>query len=80
MGERIQEVINYSGKSVMAFAKECNINYYTLYSCVSNRRKANLEIVQEILDHYPEIEEGWLILNRGEMLSQKTRAAIQRRR
>lgn len=80
MKERIIQVIAYSGMSIMAFAKECDIKYYSLYSCITDRRSINVEILQKILEAFPEIEEGWLLLNRGEMLSQKTRAAIERRK
>jgi transposase len=80
MKERIVEIVYYSGMSMRAFAKECGISYCTFYASVTSRRAISVDIVQKILQRYPEVEEGWLLLNRGEMLSQKTRAAIERKK
>jgi len=78
MENRLKEVIAYSRRNVREFASECGISYATLYSCVIGRRKINVEMVQKILAAYPEVEEGWLILGRGDMLSEKTRVALKR--
>ena len=80
MINRLKQVIEYSGMNVATFARECNIPYMSLYSCLIKRRGVSVDIVQKILQRYPEVEEGWLLLNRGEMLSQKTRAAIERKK
>ena len=80
MIDRINKVIEYSGMNAASFARQCKISEMSLYSCMTHRRRINIDIVQKILQAFPEIEEGWLLLNRGEMLSQKTRAAIERRK
>lgn len=77
MEERVLLVIKYSKMNIRAFSKECGIAYASLYSCVINRRKINIEMVQKILVRFPEIEEGWLILGRGGIISERTRSVLK---
>lgn len=74
---RLKKIVEYSGLARTEFAKKCGINYNTISSGISGAREVNLEIVQKVLAAYPEIEEGWLILGRGSMLSPKVEAALK---
>lgn len=78
--QRVIEVLRYSGLTIKELARRSDIGYSTLYSSTIGRRPVNLEIVQGLLRAYPEIEEGWLILGRGEMLSGKVQAALKRKK
>lgn len=76
---RINIVITYSGLSVRAFARRCDVSYYSMYSCTTGRRPANLEIVTGIIRAFPELEERWLLLGEGHMLSDRIRAILERK-
>ena len=75
---RIIKVLNYSGLNTRAFANKIGVRYPTVYGCVNLARPANLEIVQKICLNFPEIDERWLLLGEGEMISSKTLAAMKK--
>jgi predicted transcriptional regulator len=77
--DRIKSVIKYSELGNVEFSKLCKIPYVSLYACISGTRPANLDMVQKICEKFPEINERWLILGEGMMLSDQVLAALKRR-
>lgn len=78
INQRIGIVVKYSGRTIKEFARVADIPYASLYACINDIRPANLEMVQKITVFLPEIEERWLLIGEGEMLSPKTIAAQKR--
>lgn len=77
---RINIVITYSQLSVRAFAKRCSVTYDSMYSCTTGRRPANLEIIVGIVRAFPELEERWLLLGEGHMISMKVQTVLERKK
>ncbi len=77
---RLRAVLSYSRYSAAEFARKCEIPYDSFVSAITERRHCNLTIVAGIITHFPEINPRWLVIGRGEMLSEGVRAAIQRER
>jgi predicted transcriptional regulator len=77
MLDRLNKVIAHSGLNRMEFARKCSINYYTISSVIAGSREINLDMVQKVLSAFPEIEEGWFVLGRGEMLSTKVQSVLR---
>lgn len=75
---RIAEVLIYSGLNVKAFAKRVGLPYASFYSCINNTRPANLEMIQKICESFPEIDERWLLLGEGEMITPKMRELLRK--
>lgn len=78
INQRIGSVVKYSGRTIKEFARVANIPYASLYACINDIRLANLEMVQKIIVFLSEIEDRWLLIGEGEMLSSKTIAAQRR--
>lgn len=75
---RIQEIIEYSGLNILQFSKEIQVPYRTLFAYLHNKRTVSILVVQKILLRFIEVEERWLILGEGQMLSRKSLAAQKR--
>ncbi len=78
INQRIARVVKYSDRTIKEFSRAANIPYASLYACINDIRPANLEMVQKIVIFLPEIEERWLLIGEGEMLSLKMIAALKR--
>lgn len=65
---KILQVYNRSGMSRIDFANKLNISNAVLSHITSGRNKASLDLVINILTHFPEISTDWLLLDKGEML------------
>lgn len=77
--ERIKIVIDYSKVvTFRQFAAEIGVNYATFYNQIVGKREVSLFVIQKILLRFPEIEERWLVLGEGNMLSRKSLAALNR--
>ena len=75
---RIVQVLSYSKLNTRSFSNRIEVSYATIYGCVNFTRPANLEIIQKICYHFPEIDERWLLLGEGEMISSKTLATLKK--
>lgn len=64
---KILEVFRISGMSRIEFAERLNISNAVLSHLASGRNKASLDLVINILHHFPTISADWLLLNKGEM-------------
>jgi len=58
--------------NIKEFAVKAGIAYGYLYSCITGKRHANLEMIQRICITFPEVDERWLLIGEGEMFSIKT--------
>ncbi len=65
---KILQVYNRSGLSRIDFANKLHISNAVLSHITSGRNKASLDLVINILKHFPEISADWLLLDKGDML------------
>ena len=76
--KRVKDVVDYSGLTIRDFAKKIAIPQTTLYSQLSGHRSISIITIQKIVKAYPEIEERWLLIGDGQMLSIKALIAQKR--
>lgn len=67
VNERIKNLIESRKESVRAFSSIIGIPQTTLNSIVLNTRKANVEVIEAIIDKIKNINPFWLINGKGEM-------------
>ncbi len=67
MVNRIKKVISLKNFSLSRFADHIGVQRATISHILSGRNKASLEVVQKILDAFPEISAEWLVKGNGNM-------------
>ena len=77
MTERIKEILMQYNLSPSAFADKINVQRSSISHILSERNKPSLDLIQKILDTFPEIDLNWLIkgegnLNTGQDTTRKT--------
>jgi DNA-binding XRE family transcriptional regulator len=75
---KILQVFNRSGLSRLDFANKLHISNAVLSHITSGRNKASLDLVINILTHFPEISADWLLLDKGEMLRNELEHSSQK--
>jgi transcriptional regulator with XRE-family HTH domain len=65
---KILQIFNRSGLNRQDFANKLGISNAVLSHITSGRNKASLDLVSNILNHFPEISADWLLLDKGDML------------
>ena len=67
--ERLQEVINYEGLTVSAFARKIGVVDQTIRGIVVQKRnKPSFDILEKIIQTFDWIDAEWLLTGRGEMI------------
>lgn len=66
--ERIKMLISENAKSERDFAMKIGVNQVTLNNYTANKRKLSLEIIEAILNAFPEISAEWLLRGTGSMI------------
>ena len=66
--ERIKMLISENAKSERDFAMKIGVNQVTLNNYTANKRKLSLEIIEAILNAFPEISSEWLLRGTGSMM------------
>ena len=69
--ERIEQVIKHADMNARQFASVIDINGSTLSHVLSGRNNPSLDIMQKVLNAFPDISSEWLILGKGSMWRQK---------
>ena len=65
--DRLTQILSFKQLSSSAFADTLEIQRSNMSHYLSGRNKPGVEILQRILDKFPEINADWLIMGRGEM-------------
>jgi plasmid maintenance system antidote protein VapI len=71
MKGRILRFLEQKNVSATKFADTIGITRSSMSHIVSGRNKPSMDMVQKILQHYPEVNPDWLILGQGDMFRQK---------
>lgn len=68
--DRLTQILTHKQMSSSAFADFLEIQRSNMSHYLSGRNKPGVEILQRILDKFPDINAEWLIMGRGEMTNQ----------
>ena len=71
MVERIKMIISWKKLSASAFADRIGVPRSTISHILSGRNNPSLDLLQKILDTFPEVRTEWLVRGNGRMLSVK---------
>lgn len=70
IGDRLAAIIDHYGDSVYGAAKKLGHDRPTkLYNFIGHKFKPGFDTLVEVLQTYPEVNPGWLLLGNGEMLT-----------
>jgi len=74
--ERLTQILSSKQMSSSAFADYLEIQRSNMSHYLSGRNKPGVEILQKILDKFPDISAEWLIMGRGDISAQPHQADI----
>lgn len=69
MIQRIQKIFQVKKLTPSAFADKIGVPRSTISHVLSGRNNPSLELVQKILDSFPDIRTEWLVRGQGNMLT-----------
>ena len=72
MVDRIQKIINWKKLTLSGFADQIGVPRSTISHIISGRNNPSLDLVQKILDTFPEIKTEWLVRGTGSMYSHQS--------
>ncbi len=67
--DRLTQILTHKQMSSSAFADFLDIQRSNMSHYLSGRNKPGVDILQRILNKFPDINADWLIMGRGEMSS-----------
>jgi transcriptional regulator with XRE-family HTH domain len=65
MEKRIRELMETQSLSASKFAEAIGVQRSNISHILSGRNKPSLELINKILDRYPEVSTDWLLLGKG---------------
>ncbi len=68
MIQRIQKIIRYKNLTSSRFADKIGVPRSTISHILSERNKPSLEVIQKILDAFPDLQTQWLVRGEGQMV------------
>jgi transcriptional regulator with XRE-family HTH domain len=66
MKERLNRLIKIKGLTASSLADELSVQRSGISHILNGRNKPSLDLLQKILEHFPDISPDWLILGLGE--------------
>lgn len=67
MVDRVKKIIKEKNLTSSGFADKIGVPRSTISHILSGRNNPSLELLQKILDNFPDVRTEWLIRGRGEM-------------
>lgn len=67
INSRVGKIIEEKGLNHTEFANEVGVQRSVISHVVSGRNRPGVELLQNILERYPEIQPNWLLLGKGNM-------------
>lgn len=71
MKARLERIMDHTGLSPGKFAEEIGIQRSALTHILNERNKPSLDVVQKILNRFPEIDPAWFLSGSGSMIKQE---------
>ncbi len=65
--QRVKNIISTKNMTASRFADHIGVPRSTISHILSGRNNPSLELVQKILDHFPELRTEWLVRGKGPM-------------
>ncbi len=70
--QRVRQVIEMAGMSVSKFAEKVNIGQTTLNNQLLEKRALSIDVLNKILNAFPELSAEWLLRGKGPMYCEHT--------
>ncbi len=71
MVERLELLLKKKDLSPAQLADEIGVQRSGIYHIMKGRNKPGMDFLTKLLNHFPELNPGWLILGRGPMILEK---------
>ena len=71
MEKRIRELMEAQALSPSKFAEAIGVQRSNISHILSGRNKPSLELINKILDRYPEVNTDWLLLGKGPLFTRE---------
>lgn len=78
VNQRVLQLIAHYNLSKSAFAQKTGVSPPVITHISTGRNKVGLDVVQKILQAFPDLSPEWLLLGSGEMIKQEEIAARQK--
>jgi len=75
MEKRIRELMEAQELSPSKFAEAIGVQRSNISHILSGRNKPSLELINKILDTYPQVNTDWLLLGKGPLFTKANKAA-----
>ncbi len=75
--DRLTQILSLKQMSSSSFADFLEIQRSNMSHYLSGRNKPGVDILQRILDKFPDINADWLLMGRGEMTNQPQQSIFQ---
>ena len=72
LNTRIIEVMDKNGLTKSSFAAKLGVSLPLIAHICSGRNKPGIELIQKVMQAFPEINPHWLLLGQGNMFNQAT--------
>ena len=69
MKERIEKIMELEQLSASKFADTIGVQRSNISHVLNGRNKPSLELVNKILDHFDQVNADWLLLGKGNMIT-----------
>ena len=69
--KRLQQILDYYGLSMAAFAEEIGVQRSSISHILSGRNKPSLDVGRKILSSFEEVDMYWLLNGKGSFPSSK---------
>jgi DNA-binding XRE family transcriptional regulator len=66
---RIRQIMQHFGLNAATFADKINIQRSALSHIFSERNKPSLDVIQKIIQVFPEVDINWLLTGKGSIIS-----------
>ena len=67
--QRVKNIISAKNMTASRFADHIGVPRSTISHILSGRNNPSLELIQKILDHFPDVRTEWLVRGKGSMSS-----------
>lgn len=68
MDERLVQLIDFLGMSIREFEREISVGEGLINKIIVRKSSPKVEVVEKIVEKFPQISLEWLVLGKGEIL------------
>lgn len=71
VGDRFKHLIQVETGSIKEFCDRYDFVYYSIQPILNNKREMGMNILKQLLEHYPNLNLDWFLLGKGEEMYNK---------